>query len=463
MSKLEQKNGLYGFLLNEKYNMAAVIIYITFFLVISPLIPGVYWFKIGDFSLDMINWYHVIMIPFTFILILYTARLLGLDRFTRYAINASTYPILFFTTLGLAFFYPASTQTADYVVQAIRDVWILIIAFIFFVSLIVTAIRQREKFKKIWGAYVLIILATLSAGLAAVMGMIGEYGTLYGFSAIPSFNNLVISWGGTATFLDNIIGNHNHQMLPAVMGGIVGVAAVSFGYHRLEGWKRHVVNAGMIISTFGVISMTYLYEISSFGTYAIPAIAPFGPSGMNGLALDDNQTGIIGWGALISIIGLYYILSHRKTDRIIQIGEVFTWLVTMAVMIGVGYTIEFNEVFYGFGSPGAPPNGGPGYQYDLAFTNGHLIFSFFLMPLIAGIILVLLHYVSGLERGKQLAMLFIFSGALIAAQGVLIYTMTLSWGVEAIGVVLLIIAMIIISALMVRSGKNLNAEQELDI
>ena len=76
--KHNPSNGLdiYGFLLNDKYNMGAVLVFITFFLVISPLLPGVTWFKLGDFTLDMINFYHTIMIPFAFLLILYTTSLL---------------------------------------------------------------------------------------------------------------------------------------------------------------------------------------------------------------------------------------------------------------------------------------------------------------------------------------------------------------------------------------------------
>jgi len=209
--------------------------------------------------------------------------------------------------------------------------------------------------------------------------------------------------------------------------------------------KRNIVNIGMVISIFGTISMSYLYLISSFGTYVIPTIFSFGAGGMNGLALDDSQTGIIGVGALISIIGLYYILSRRPVERLVQLSEILTWIAVMSVMVGVGYAMEFNETYYGFGSPGVPPNGGPGFQYDLAFTDGHLLFAFFMMPLVAGIILVLMRYLKEQETEKRVITYLIMAGTVTGAFGVMEYMLTLFWVIEAIGLALLILAIILIT------------------
>ncbi|MGC8505610.1 MAG: hypothetical protein ACP5NK_02750 [Thermoplasmata archaeon] len=440
------------FLLNPKYNIVAVLAFISIFLVIGPILPGVSWFSLGDFSLDMVNFYHTIMIPFVFLLILYASELLGLGMLERKAVNVSTYPILLLTLLGTVFFYPASTQTADYVLQALRDVWMLVLALMFFVYLLMLPFRDRQKFKNIWGAYSLILITTVSAGIAAVMGMIYEYGNLFGYASLPVLNNDVMAWGGLQTFLGNLVTSHSHQMLPAVMGGIVGLAAVSFGYEKLSSVKRNIVNAGLVIAVIGTISMSYLYFISSFGTYVIPAIFTSGTGGMNGLALDDSQTGIIGIGALVTIIGLYYLLSGNRADRLVQISELLTWIATMAVMIGVGYAMEFNETYYGFGSPGVPPNGGPGYQYDMAFTDGHLLFAFFLMPLMAGILLLIMHYIKEFNTERRLITYFIIAGTIIGGFGVLEYVMTLSWVVESIGLALLIIAIIIITYTFVKSA-----------
>ncbi len=442
--------GWKGILFSPKDNIITVLVFISIFMVIGPFLPGVSWFKLGDFSLDMVNFYHTVMIPFAFVLILYASELLGLGSTERKAVNISTYPVLFLTLLGTIFFYPTSTQTLDYVLQAVRDMWMLVIALMFFVYLLMLPFRNRKKFNGIWGAYFLVVITTLSAGIAAVMGMIYEYGALFGYASLPAFNSYVNAWGGLQTFLGNLITSHSHEMLPAVMGGIVGLTAITFGYEKLSRFKRNAVNLGMIVAFIGVISFTYLYVISSFGTYVIPTIAPFGPGGMNGLALDDTQTGIVGFGALISIIGLYYVLSAKYIDRLVQLSELLTWIATMAVMVGVGYAMEFNEAYYGFGSPGTPPNGGPGYQYDMAFTDGHLLFAFFLMPLLAGIILFLIHYVKGHETDKRVIVYFIGAGTVIGAFGLLAYVLTLFWVVEAIGLALLIISIILITVTLAR-------------
>ncbi|MHB1439308.1 MAG: hypothetical protein ACYCSO_00195 [Cuniculiplasma sp.] len=451
-NKKKSKSGLMMVLLNVKYNLLSTLAFISIFLVLSPFLPGVNWFHLGDFTLDMVNFYHTIMIPFVFLLLLYAAELLELGTTTRRIINFSTYPILFLTALGTIFFYPTSTQTVDYALQAMRDLWMGILALLFFVGVTVLPFKNREKVKKIWGAYALIIVATVSAGIAAVMGMIYEYGTLFGYASLPIFNNYVTSIGGLQVFLGNLITSHSHEMLPAVMGGIVALAVVSFGYERLPSFKRNVVNLGMVVAVFGTISFTYLYVISSFGTYVIPTIAPFGPGQMNGLALDDSQTGIVGLGAMIAIIGLYYVLSKKPIDRLVQLSELFTWVATMAVMFGVGYSMEFNEAYYGFGSPGTPPNGGPGYRYDMAFTNGHLLFAFFMMPLLAGIILVIMHYIQENERERRIIVYFIGAGTIIGAFGLLTYVITLFWVPEAIGLSLLVIAIIITTFTMARSS-----------
>ncbi len=441
MNKNNDSNSILDVLLNTKFNMGITIAFIAFFLIISPLLPGVSWFRLGDFTLDMVNFYHTVMIPFAFLLILYTTDLLSLPGFAKKSINISTIPVLLLTVLGMVFFYPTSTQYADYVLQALRDVWMLVVALIFFIGLIYFPIKEKQRFKLIWGSYILILAATVSAGIAAVMGMVYEYGNLFGYSSIPFFNSLVNSWGGLQTFLGNLVTSHSHEMLPAVMGGIVAVAAVSFGYEKLNSTKRTIVNLGMVVSLFGVIAMTYLYIISSFGTYVIPTLFAFGPYGMDGLAEDDTMTGLVGWGALISILGLYYTTKNeeRSENRLLILSEFFVWLATMAVMVGVGYAIEFNEAFFGFATPGVPPNGGPGYLYDMAYTNGHLLYAFFMMPIIAGALILIYRY-SSTAKIKLLSAYLTLTGVVIGGFGLIYYVINLHWVLEAIGLAFVVLA-----------------------
>jgi len=439
---------------NTKFSIIILLAYTAIMLAISPLIPGVTWFQLGDFTMDVVNYYHTIMIPLALLLILYATYIMKLNQKVLVAINLSIIPLIILNILGLIFFYPSSTQLADYVIQGLRDVWMLLLTLLFFIGLLLFPFKYKDNFKKVWGAYFLILLATISAGIAAIMGMIYEYGSLYGYSSIPIFNSMVNSWGGLQTFLGNLITSHSHEMLPAMMGGIVALVALSFGYGNLNGWKRNIINAGMVISIFGTISMTYLYVISSFGTYSIPAIFTSGPYGMNGLALDDSQTGLIGIGALISILGIYFILSNKKTIRLLQISELVTWIATMFVMLGIGYIIEFNEAYYGFGSSGLPPSGGPGYLYDMAYTNGHLMFAFFFMPVLAGLLLAFLIFANENSKFVNFNSYLFLSGTALGAEGVLIYIITLSWYVEAIGLALIVFSMLLMLYTPIKNFKK---------
>ena len=76
----------------------------------------------------------------------------------------------------------------------------------------------------------------------------------------------------------------------------------------------------------------------------------------------------------------------------------------------------------------------------MAYSDGHLLFAFFMLPLLAGIILVFMYAVRGQETLKRMTAYFMAAGAIIGAFGVVTYVLTLFWYVEAAGIALLIIA-----------------------
>ncbi|MCL4332528.1 MAG: hypothetical protein M1162_03265, partial [Candidatus Thermoplasmatota archaeon] len=152
--------------------------------------------------MPVINYYHVIMIPFALLIIVLVAHLFDLPLLVKKVVNISVYPVLVFSILGLFFFYPSWAANADEVFQAIRDVIVFLDALAVIIELIIMPFRNRTRFKEIWGAYFLILIAGISAEIAAMFGMILEYGNLYGFSSIGFFNRYVVSLGGLATFLE---------------------------------------------------------------------------------------------------------------------------------------------------------------------------------------------------------------------------------------------------------------------
>lgn len=417
---------------DSRFVSILILGFMAIFLVVSPLFQGVSWFQLGDFTLPVVNYYHTIMIPFSLLLIILAGSLLDVYPKVMKFVNYTVVPVLLFSILGLFFFYPSWAVTADEVFQGIRDGIVLFDALIVIISLIIMPIKDSTRFRKIWGAYILILLAGISAEIAGAMGMLLEFGTLFGFGTGGFLFNMVNSYGGSDTFLANLLGSHSHQMLPAVMGGIVALSAVLFKYENLTARWRALVNTGMIVSIAGTIAMSYVYWISSFGTYQIPGLFLSGPGGVNGLAFDDMLTGIVGIGAMISIAGVYTASRTNGNSRSLTICEIATWIGAMFIMVGIGYIIEFNEAFYS----------AAGISYDNAFLDGHMLFTFFLVTVIAGVTLAIMHYGIYTNMTRYLAAL-ILGGIVIGGEGVIIYTMTLSWAIEAIGLILIVAAIVL--------------------
>ncbi len=97
----------------------------------------------------------------------------------------------------------------------------------------------------------------------------------------------------------------------------------------------------------------------------------------------------------------------------------------------------------------------------MAFTNGHLLFAFFLMPLMAGVLLLFLKYVSGMELGGRAILYFIFAGTILGGFGVLVYTMNLFWLPEAIGLALLVISIFMIT--LIYFAGNMGAKKFVSV
>ena len=420
-----------------------ILAYLALFLLISPLFPGVQWFKLGDFTLQVVNYYHVIMIPLAVLLMVVVAHVFNLPDWTKKIVNWSVYPVLLFSILGLVFFYPTWGATADEVFQAIRDFIVFIAALVVIISLIIMPFKDHQRFKEIWGAYFLVLLAGISAEIAGMFGMILEYGNLYGFASIGFFNSYVTSLGGLDTFLSNAWTTHSHQMLPAIMGLIVGMTALVFKYDKASPRIRNLINVGMVVAVFGTLSMTYLYWISSFGTYVIPAVFVSGAGGVNGLALDDTQTGIVGIGAMIVLIGLLAISRKKTENKLLSYSILGSWIGSAFALFGIGYLIELNEVYYGFGTAGVPPDGGPGYLYNMAFSNGHLLLAFFML-VVAAAVLMTLYWFEGDSRFKSYIAGLTIAGIVIGAEGLKINTMLHSWIDEAKGLWHIAVAVILV-------------------
>ena len=438
------ENKFLSILLDTRKNVAAIMIYTALMLLISPLFPGVTWFRLGDFTLDVVNFYHTIMIPLALLIILVTARVFSLPKIIQKLMNISTYPVLLFSVIGLVLFYPTASSIvlADEVAQGVRDIIVVLAAVLLVIGLLMYPFKNKNDFKSMWGAYIVVLLASIAASIAGFIGMILEWGNVNnGYSSLAFFQNYVNSIGGTSTFLGNAWTMHSHMIPPAIMGGLVGLTAVIFGYQRLSKGYRTIVNLGLVVSTIGIVSMSSLYWISTFGTYVIPAVFVSGAGGANGLALDDTQTGLIGIGAIIAIVGLVKTLDSAKGGKCIQIATMGTWVGAVAAMFGIGFLIEFNEVYYGFGDP----TQGAGALYDQAFSDGHLLYIFLMLIIAATFFVTLYYYGKTAEKSLRLPAYFGISGIVLGFVGLQVYVIDLSWYVEAIGLWLLFLSFVAVA------------------
>ena len=415
-----------GFLEDPRKNLTAIVIYTALVFAISPLLRAD-WVSPGDLNSPTQALYHAIMIPVTLLLAILAAELLDLPRWAKLVANYMTYPTLALTFVGNAIlqnYYPNSL--ANYAVQGVRDVLLYVVAIAMLVAVIYKAAADRAWLRRMWAPWLLLLAAGVSIILAPVYGIISLMPQTWSIPWIASTVQAV----GNQTFVGDLITSHSHQMLPAVGDAIVALTAVYFGFEALRGRLRWAAVVGMMIAVGSVIGFTYLYWISGVGTYSIPTIAPFGPQGVNGLALDDFTTGLSGWGAMLVLIALYAgplaAMARRGEDdeRLYRLATLLTWVGAVAILIGIGYFIEFNEAFYGFGSPGTPPTGGPGYMYDDAFMKAHIVTAFMLIPIMAASMLAVDYVLPQGVRAKRYVAYLAVASLILAFLGTQFYTMT---------------------------------------
>lgn len=442
-----------NFFLNYKYNIMAMLVYISLVLVFSPLL-GADWVHPGDFNIQTAGLYHAVMIPALLLAVIIASELFYLPKWEKIFANALTYPTIILTFIGNGIIGGLNLPwgLANDVIQGIRDVLLWILAILFIIGLIVSAVKNKEFFKKSYGAFILLIVASVSVAIAPIYAVVSLMPSFWSF---PLFSS-TISAVGNQTFVGNLITSHSHQILPAAMCATAAIAAVAFSYYDSSKRIRNLVNIGAIISIGAIIAFTIIYWISGIGTYSIPTIFPFGPSGVNGLALDDTLTGLSGWGAVIMAVGVYLSLSKNdKNTKIFRTATIVIGFTIMAILIFIGYSIEFNEAFYGFGSPGTPPTGGPGYMYDLAFMNAHLLTAFFLLPLLFLIFVAFDFMYKKDSNIKRYLSYLSFALMAISFYAVLYATMTVIEAMVAIDVGLLMSTVFIIMVITLIKRKEI--------
>ena len=111
-----------------------------------------------------------------------------------------------------------------------------------------------------------------------------------------------------ATFRDNLIGSHSHEMAVASMALVLAAAVYRFGYREATGLTRALSRTGMALTAVGIVAMTAVYVAMAATSWVVPTLFQ-SANGTNGVAGDDILTGVLVMG------GGLLALAHRPGVR----------------------------------------------------------------------------------------------------------------------------------------------------
>ncbi len=345
----------------------------------------------GDFSEPMMWFYHAVMIPATMLFLLLCVRIFPIHPWARYIVMGGSLDAMFSSTglmirgYGLLYHNPSITAIGTFIILPSTFV-LFLVTVIFLIGLGASTIiprtrtvMSRQKIEITWA----LLLFGVSAVTWIVLGIgyaSSEVGISWRFWATAQGESL-------STLLGNVATSHSHGIAPAFMGGIVILAAETFGYSSLTGLRKQAARLGVGIMLAGTALFSAVYLVAAIGSYSIPALFPFGPGGVNGLAMDDTMTGLVGVGALI-VAGAMLPETRQSLTRMgtkfrerfnpVRAAVYLTYLMAAVAMYFYGYYIEFNEASFGFAALPAPRA-----INDQIFTRAHLLFVFGSLPVMA--------------------------------------------------------------------------------
>jgi|GEM_PF-2603909 len=421
----EEKNGfekLGVFFHTPRYMFYFTIVWGLFFSIISPLfsqLAPIYGNDSNDFQ--RIMYLHILtvtlVVALTYIIVdIYKDYYDLSTSYGRIEYNAIMYGgiiAMLFSTFAMIDTVPDSIET-----------WLIIFGFLFLdeiaLSLLITLplnAYKRQGLENTDLSFWLLWVSLLSALIAAIMGHIAGFVISFGGSFMTGYINSI---GETvATFESNNMGSHSHEMIVAIMAGIVALFATKYGYNAMKGFKKFIVKVGLEITIFGVLAMTAVYVLSGIGNYVIPTMFSSGPASLNGLAQDDMLTGIVGLGAFIVLIGMLWAPTptFRKFSNGIKylmydpigMAILLSWVFALVTIPVIGYFIEFHETY--FGILGTLANA-PGAISDANYMRWHQMFGFFLMPAMSTL-LIGFDYFNLLPENRKLTSYSLIFGALM--------------------------------------------------
>ncbi len=232
--------------------------------------------------------------------------------------------------------------------------------------------------------FVTALLAAVSMLIAAVMGHLAGWILEYGDH--PAILGRYAHFVGVsfATFRDNLIGSHSHEMAVASMALVVAAAVYRFGYREATGVSWALSRTGMALVAVGVVTMTTVYVAMAATSWSVPTVFQ-SANGTNGVAGDDILTGVLVMGggllAMWPIAGRAAAAAHARLGWLFPFAAAWAWTGVVLGVVIAGFWIELHETFFGAGSASAK-----GAANDAVFTWLHQDVGLFLLPALIAVL-----------------------------------------------------------------------------
>lgn len=232
-------------------------------------------------------------------------------------------------------------------------------------------------------------VAVVAMEVAALMGHLAGWVMQYGWKFPPVIARYAqaVGFGKQDDFTGALMGSHSHELTVGAMALAITLAAQQFGYSRLKGIARGVIQAGLAMVAAGAALMTVMYLVMGLTPWSPPTFFTSGPKGVNGIAGDDMVTGILVMGGGLVVVAALVLGGLGGSDRAflrpIRLAAVWAWVVSFATVVVAGYAIEMHEAY--FGGPGDPKAAGA--ARDAVFTWYHQDIGLFLLPTIVAVML----------------------------------------------------------------------------
>jgi len=218
-----------------------------------------------------------------------------------------------------------------------------------------------KQFRKMDSTYWLTFVAVISAFIAGVMGFVAFWLNYFvmDIGVSPGIFSGYIAWlGGAVQFFSTTVGSHSHEMVMALILGVVAVTAKRFGVLSNAGWKRAVAKAGMWVGVTGLLALTTMFILEAFTTVFPNGVPPslFGttPGGQftwwsytnpNGMAADDTTMLWASLGGAIVLVPLLFTPAQGRPvwRDPLRAGILMTWVFAFITTPLEGFYIEFRE------------------------------------------------------------------------------------------------------------------------